>query len=164
MVSRGEPPRADDIESVTRLLGREPQGDFTVVVRDDDGLPVVLRNAPILHDGTPMPTLFWLVGKKEVADVGRLESSGAVDRVEQEIGLDAIDVIHRAYDAERSRDIPADHVGPVPTGGVGGTRQGVKCLHAHLAYWLAGGHDAVGEWTAQQLAEQGARIAARVVQ
>jgi hypothetical protein len=34
---------------------------------------------------------------------------------------------------------------------VGGTRQGVKCLHAHLAWWLVGGEDPVGEWTALQI-------------
>ena len=30
---------------------------------------------------------------------------------------------------------------------MGGTRRGVKCLHAHLAYLLAGGDDPVGRWT-----------------
>ena len=44
-----------------------------------------------------------------------------------------------------------DHRGPRPSGGVGGTRQGVKCLHAHLAWWLAGGDDPVGEWVAARL-------------
>jgi len=34
---------------------------------------------------------------------------------------------------------------------VGGTRRGVKCLHAHLAWWLAGGSDPVGAWTAGRL-------------
>ncbi len=46
------------------------------------------------------------------------------------------------------------HDGPVPTGGVGGTRQGVKCLHAHLAWYLAGGDDAVGCWTSEQVGVQ----------
>ena len=45
-----------DIARVTELLGRRPQGDFDVVVRTQDGDPVVVRNAPLLHDGTPMPT------------------------------------------------------------------------------------------------------------
>ena len=43
------------------------------------------------------------------------------------------------------------HSGPRPSGGVGGTRQGVKCLHAHLAWYLAGGDDPVGRWTAGEL-------------
>ena len=46
----------------------------------------------------------------------------------------------------------SDHAGPRPSGGVGGTRTGVKCLHAHYAHLLAGGDDPVGRWTAAQLA------------
>jgi hypothetical protein len=34
---------------------------------------------------------------------------------------------------------------------VGGTREGVKCLHAHYANLLAGADDPVGRWTAEQL-------------
>ena len=36
------------------------------------------------------------------------------------------------------------HAGALPSGGVGGTRKGVKCLHAHLAWFLVGGDDPVG--------------------
>ena len=32
-----------------------------------------------------------------------------------------------------------------------GTRRGVKCLHAHVAWWLAGGDDPVGAWVAAKL-------------
>jgi len=41
---------------------------------------------------------------------------------------------------------------PWPSGGVGGTRRGVKCLHAHMAWLLAGGDDPVGRWVAAELA------------
>ena len=47
--------------------------------------------------------------------------------------------------------VPVGHRGPRPTGGVGGTRRGVKCLHAHLAWFLAGGPDPVGRWTCDKL-------------
>src|SRR5205807_5618023 len=40
-------------------------------------------------------------------------------------------------------------------GGVGGASRGVKCLHAHYAYHLAGGADPVGAWVAGRLAEHG---------
>jgi hypothetical protein len=30
----------------------------------------------------------------------------------------------------------------------------VKCLHAHYAWFLAGGDDPVGAWVAERLAEQ----------
>ena len=51
----------DDDEAVAALLGRDPGGAFTVVVRRDDGRPVVIANEPFLRDGTPMPTRYWLV-------------------------------------------------------------------------------------------------------
>ena len=49
--------------------------------------------------------------------------------------------------------LPPSWAGPRPTGGVGGTRRGVKCLHAHYAWYLAGGDDPVGRWVAEQLGE-----------
>ncbi len=140
-----------DEEAVRELLGREPQGDFAVVVREDDGAPRVIKNHPILDDGTPMPTLYWLVSERDRVLVGRLESTQAVKRVQTIISLDDIAEAHRRYAAERDELIPTDHVGPRPSGGVGGTRRGVKCLHAHYAYHLAGGDDPVGAWVAAQL-------------
>lgn len=147
----GAPASDDDVRDVTSLIGRAPMGEFQVVVRNALGRPVVLRNAPLLHDGTPMPTLYWLVGADEVGAVGTLEASGAVDRVENEIGLEVIDEIHARYAAERDALIPPSHTGHRPTGGVGGTRRGVKCLHAHYAHHLAGRADEVGRWVARQL-------------
>lgn len=140
-----------DIDRVTELLGREPQGDFDVVVRRADGDPVVVRNAPLLHDGTPMPTLFWLVGKEEYTAVSRLEAAGGVDQAEAEVDPDALEAAHNAYAALRSAAVPANHSGPTPSAGVAGTRKGVKCLHAHFAWWLAGGNDPIGEWVSQRI-------------
>ena len=143
-----------ELSRVTELLGRAPQGGFEVVVRDAGGDPVVLRNAPFLHDGTPMPTRYWLVGRDAHLLVSRLEADGGVRRAEAEIAASEIAAAHARYAAEREAAIPADHVGPRPSGGVGGTRQGVKCLHAHYAWHLAGGDDPVGRWVASQLDDQ----------
>ena len=162
---RSRPGQADeaDIAAVAQLLGRPPQAHFDVVVRDDGGAPVVIRNAPLLFDGTPMPTRYWLVGEEERARIGRLESTGAIDRAEAEIGEDVIAEAHDRYAAERDAAIPADHAGPRPFGGVGGTRRGIKCFHAHWAWHLAGGDDPVGRWIEAQLAGQGAGVDAPVL-
>lgn len=157
----GDAPSAKDIDDVTRLIGREPQGEFRVVVRSANGEPVVLMNAPLLDDGTPMPTLYWLVGANEVYAVSQLEADGGVDRVESLLGLEAIDAIHMAYASARDALIPSSHEGHRPSGGVGGTRRGVKCLHAHFAHWLSGGDDAVGAWVAAQLDANGTTRAER---
>lgn len=141
----------DDRARVAELLGREPAGAFVVVVRDDRGDPVVVRNAPFLDDGTPMPTRFYLVGSELVREVSRLEAAGGVKAAEAAIDPDELAAVHRRYGAERDAEIRPGHEGPRPSGGVGGTRQGVKCLHAHLAYLLAGGDDPVGRWTLEHL-------------
>jgi hypothetical protein len=146
----GPAPLADHDE-VTRLLGRPPAGAFEVVVRDLDGVPVVIANAPLLADGTPMPTRYWLVGATLRQAVSTLESQGGVRQAEAAVDPEAVARAHARYGAERDALLPHDHGGPRPSGGVGGTRVGVKCLHAHLAWWLAGGDDPVGQWTADQL-------------
>ena len=141
----------DDRARVAQQLGREPRGAFDVVVRADDGDPIVVRNAPFLDDGTPMPTRYYLVGPDLVVRVSRLEAAGGVRRAEAEIPADQIAAAHERYAAERDTAIEPEHAGPRPSGGVGGTRTGVKCLHAHLAHTLAGGDDPVGRWTLDHL-------------
>lgn len=147
---------SDDHAAVERLLGRAPQGAFEVVVRDEAGEPVVLKNAPLLEDGTPMPTLFWLVGERDRYRVSRLEAANGVKRAEAEVSADEIRLAHERYAARRDALLPADHTGPRPFGGVGGTRQGVKCLHAHYGHHLAGGDDPVGRWVEAALAQMDA--------
>ena len=146
-------PSAADREAVEALLGRPVQGDFEVVVRHDDGSPVVLCNAPLLDDGTPMPTRYWLVGEPERTLVSRLEADGGVRAAEAEIDPEVLADAHRRYAAERDAALPLTHAGHRPSGGVGGTRLGVKCLHAHYAWHLAGGDDPVGRWVAERIAE-----------
>ncbi|MFA5774863.1 MAG: DUF501 domain-containing protein [Ilumatobacteraceae bacterium] len=141
----------EDRVRITELLGRSPQGDFDVVVRDAKDEPIVVCNAPLLYDGTPMPTRYWLVGPEESLLVGRLEAAGGVKRAEAEVDAEQIANAHLRYAKERDSQIAPSQPGPRPHGGVGGTRVGVKCLHAHYAWWLAGGDDPVGSWVANKL-------------
>ena len=137
--------------AVASLLGREPQGDFEVVVRDGRGAPSVIRNAPLMSDGTPMPTRYWLVDEALRRAVSTIEAGGGVREAEAAVGPAALADTHARYAAERDAEVPPGHQGPRPAGGVGGTRQGVKCLHAHYAWHLAGGDDPVGRWVADHL-------------
>jgi hypothetical protein len=147
------PATAADVAALTELLGREPQADFDVVVRGDDGGPVVIRNAPLLRDGTPMPTRYWLVDPEITLAVSRLEAAGGVRRAEQVVERAELTAAHVAYAAERDAALVPGHEGPQPHGGVGGTAEGVKCLHAHYAHFLAGGEDPVGRWVQDRLDE-----------
>lgn len=157
----GENPSESDRLQVRALLGREPAGDYVVSVRRGNGDVAVIGNAPVLADGTPMPTLYWLVDRSLVAEVGRIESEGAVDDLEAELGMELIDDVHERHRRERDALMPSDHGGHAPSGGVGGTRRGLKCLHAHLAWWLAGGDDPVGARVAEMLVSRGVDLPER---
>lgn len=149
-----EPTPAERVR-IAELLGREPQGQYSIAARDASGDPVVIENAAFLDDGTPMPTIFWLIGPEWVRRIGQLEAAGGVDAAEAAVDPDELEAAHDRYAALRDAKIPGEHVGPRPSGGVGGTRTGVKCLHAHWAWHLAGGDDPVGRWIAARLGEGG---------
>ncbi len=112
---------------------------------------MVICNPPILDDGTPMPTRYWLVGEPERSQVATLESAGGVRDAEGAVDATSLADAHERYARERDAAVPVDHDGPRPFGGVGGTRTGVKCLHAHYAWFLAGGDDPVGRWVDERL-------------
>ncbi|MDE3008172.1 MAG: DUF501 domain-containing protein [Acidobacteriota bacterium] len=131
-------------DEVARLLGRTPAGRFAVVVRRTNGDAVVIENEPHLRDGTPMPTLYWLVDPQLHDDVSRLESEAGVHRYEEMVDAERLADAHARY-AERRASRVVRHDLVQPSGGVGGTRVGVKCLHAHLANFLVHGDDPVGE-------------------
>ena len=150
-----------DREIVAQLLGREPSGLFAVVVRDNYGVPVVIKNAPFLADGTPMPTLYWLCSPQALIEVSRLEAAGGVNQAEAEVDATALENAHQRYQAARDAYIPLNHVGPRPSGGVAGTRIGVKCLHAHYAWHLAGGDDPVGRWVAERITNDNHEVTIR---
>ena len=150
--------QARDHEMVAQLLGREPMGPYEVALRRNDGSPVVLRNGAWLDDGRPMPTRFWLCDKALVRAIGKLESTGAITEAENEIDPKAIAATHGAAQAERDALVPDGHTGPSPSGGVGGTRQGIKCLHAHYANYLMDDSDVVGQWVQARLEADGSNF------
>ena len=145
-------PRGDDVGAIHQQLGREPSVPFEVSARCSGGHPLVIRNHPFDADGKPFPTLFWLTCPEAAKRVSRLESGGWIGRLNERAAVDerfaaALDAAHAEYARERARTEPAAQA----LGGVGGTRTGVKCLHAHYANQLAGGDDPVGAWVAGEV-------------
>ena len=144
--------RAADLETVRAQLGREPTTTFDVVARCGSGHPLVIRNQPLDARGDPFPTTFWLTCPDAVKAVSRIESAGWIARLNERFEDDAafradVERAHAEAAEERERLLP----GARDQGGVGGTRRGVKCLHAHYANHLAGGDDVVGAWVAERV-------------
>lgn len=141
----------EDMDWVEACLGRPPRAPFAIAARNVDGRPSVIANPPFLDDGTPMPTRFWLIDPELHRRIGGLESDGGVDEAEAEIGLDTLAEVHDRHGRDRDSMVAPGHTGPRPSGGVGGTRIGLKCLHTHYAWYLAGGDDPVGAWVQARL-------------
>ena len=141
---------ADDAAVVSAQIGRPSRADGDVISRCHLDLPVVVRMPPLLDDGTPFPTRYWLTCPLAVLRIDRLEGIGGVShmqkRVEADPGArDRLDAAHRRYAADRDAALPAG-VERRPTGGVAGIEgRGVKCLHAHYADHRAGHDNPVGE-------------------
>lgn len=126
-------------------------GPCAVCLYDEDGMPLVLETAPILENGAPMPTMYWLIGHALRQAVSRIESRGGVKWADTHLDSAEIAQSHDRYRRIRDSKIPESYCGRRPYGGVAGTRRGVKCLHAHVAWHLMGGNDPVGEWTLLQI-------------
>jgi exopolyphosphatase/guanosine-5'-triphosphate,3'-diphosphate pyrophosphatase len=122
------------------------------VARCTGGHPLVIRNAPLDATRSPFPTTYWLTCPDAVRAVSSLESEGWVARLNERYDADptfraSVDRAHEAY----ARDRALDHAQALGWGGVGGTRRGLKCLHAHLAHHVAGGDDPAGAWVAERV-------------
>ncbi|MCY4371414.1 MAG: DUF501 domain-containing protein [bacterium] len=142
----------DDRLQVAVQIGRPSRADIQVVSRCHLSLPVVVQVPPILDDGTPFPTLYWLSCPLAVRRVSRLESGGGVKAMERraarlpEFGA-ALEAAHARYARQRNTLLPSD-AEHTPSGGVAGAARGVKCLHAHYADARAGNPNPVGELVA----------------
>lgn len=140
----------DDRAVVAAQIGRPSRAEVDVALRCHLGLPVVARMPPLLEDGTPFPTRYWLSCPLAVRRVDRLESAGGVRAMTRRALGDETFAARLAdanarYAEERDAALPAG-AEAVPAGGVGGAqRPGVKCLHAHYADQAAGNDNPVGE-------------------
>jgi uncharacterized protein len=165
-----------DRAMVRSQLGKQYQGDILVSARCPHGRPAVVLTLPLEGSGGPVPPLLWLTCPRAVSLTGRIESSGAMKEVKERLEADrdfgsAFERDDEEY-ASVQRDV-ALAVGGEPLAhrigerGVAGGRTGaVKCLHAHLAYFLsldagrAGASDdegsgALGRWCFETLEEEG---------
>lgn len=137
----------DDLELVTRQLGRRPRAFRRVAARCPFGLPAVTEQDPYGPDGEPFPTTYYLTCRHLVAAVSRIEAAGGVERWTAAVAADpALGGALRDASARQAtirHELAAGRVGrdggaSLATG-IGGSRrpERLKCLHAHVAYALA---------------------------
>lgn len=142
----------DDRDWVQHQLGRPPRIPFRIATRSVDGRPIVIELAPFDQVGTPQSNWFWLVDRNLVAAIARLESQGGVRRAASLVAPAALQVANCSYRSGRHG------LAHMQGRGVGGARAGVKCLHAHVAFHLAGGFTPVGVWAIWRLYQTDYRL------
>jgi uncharacterized protein len=140
---------AADVRVVAGQLGRRPHPFGRVVARCPFGYPAAVEDLPYDERGAPFPTLFYLTCPTFVAGVSRLESEGGVRRWTERVVADPLlrrSLTAAAADTRRRRRLlvsrtsgPVRDAGASLSTGVAGVRdpQAIKCLHAHVAHFLA---------------------------
>ncbi len=133
------PPVApEDLDAVSRQLGREARGVVEVAHRCPCGEPDVVRTEPRLPDGTPFPTSFYATCPRLTGALSTLESLGVMKAMTERLEADAdlrsaYEAAHADYLARRAElgDVPE-----IAGTSAGGMPTRVKCLHVLAAHSL----------------------------
>ncbi|TNE98802.1 MAG: DUF501 domain-containing protein [Deltaproteobacteria bacterium] len=151
----------EDLNTITQQLGREPEGVQEIPIRGKDGRPVVIRVRSMVR-GKPFPNLFWLTDPILKKEIDKVEATGLIKNLENEI-LKADDDFknrliqdHKNYielrlkymqEEEDLKDLRPEYLEALKTKGIGGLSDysRVRCLHMHFAHYLVSGNS-VGEW------------------
>ncbi|MFT6101778.1 MAG: hypothetical protein ACJATV_000161 [Granulosicoccus sp.] len=140
-----------DITVIESLLGREPRGLEDVAVRDNAGVPMVIRVAPLVNE-KPFPTLFWLIDKRLNYAIDQVEAGGLIADLQETVDsrpeLQAGMVVdHQRYIELRQTyfsEIQKQHIkrlgyeSVLAERGIGGIVdfQRIRCLHTYYAAHL----------------------------
>jgi exopolyphosphatase/guanosine-5'-triphosphate,3'-diphosphate pyrophosphatase len=140
-------PTQQDLDTISRQLGRPARDVVEIGARCVCGNPLVATTAPRLSNGIPFPTTFYLTHPVLTAAVSRLEASGTMaemtTRLQQDGDLAArYRAAHEDYLAERDRVgtvAGTDGVPEIRGISAGGMPERVKCLHVLVGHSLAAG-------------------------
>jgi exopolyphosphatase/pppGpp-phosphohydrolase len=176
-------PRAIDRAVVAAQLGRDLIGSIARIPRRCSyGQPQVVSTYPVIwHNGglgrvvkpKPFPTVYWLTCPHVREAISVLESEGMIGEAAELIERDedfrkAHECANTRYAAQRMALIGEDDLeflekeAPkmlrvLRNTGIGGVARfaGVKCLHMHVADYMAGNNNPVGDMAVSTLRQAG---------
>ena len=130
-----------DIESVSKQIGRPARDIVAIAARCICGNPVVVQTKPRLEDGTPFPTLYYLTLPAATSAVSTLEATGLMVELQNRLSNEpelaaAYAAAHQSYLADRQRLGIVEEIEGISAGGM---PHRVKCLHSLIAHSLAKG-------------------------
>jgi len=130
-----------DLESVSKQLGRPVRDIVAIAARCTCGNPIVVQTKPRLEDGTPFPTLYYLTLPAATSAVSTLEAEGLMTKLQDQLAQDEdlaknYQSAHLSYLSDRAELGLVEETEGISAGGMP-TR--VKCLHSLVAHSLAKG-------------------------
>ena len=172
--------KLEDAVHITGELDFTPKNLCDVGARNPETqVPVVARLYPLnqnelkgrySEEMLPFPTMMWLTSKELKSRVSQLEVAGCIDSFQKRLdesptAAQAMRAAHEAYAKERWSLLTADDIKTIKENngwqeslemtGVAGMRDfgKVKCLHSHLAHFLARPEhgNVLGAWTNEAL-------------
>lgn len=132
---------SEDLESVTKQLGRPVRDIVAIAARCSCGNSIVVQTKPRLEDGTPFPTVYYLTLPAATSAVSTLEAQGLMAELQDQLATDEelasnYNSAHLSYLADRAKLGEVEEIDGISAGGMP-TR--VKCLHSLVAHSLAKG-------------------------
>lgn len=131
----------NDLESVSKQLGRPVRDIVAIAARCTCGNPIVVQTKPRLEDGTPFPTLYYLTLPAATAAVSTLEAEGLMTKLQDQLSQDEdlaknYQSAHLSYLSDRAELGLVEEIEGISAGGMPNR---VKCLHSLVAHSLAKG-------------------------
>lgn len=149
-----------DLKIVVKQLKRSLNNVLDVCNRCSYGFPTVILSYPI-RDGSPFPTIHYLTCPYLTKEISRLEEKGLIEKFEERIRSDeelrkSYENAHNEVISKRVSLLSKDDekwLNVLSTVGTGGIRDfsTVKCLHLHVADYLAGINNPVGKFVYENL-------------
>jgi len=157
----------NDVTWLRERFGPRTTLPVAVVVRGLDGQPAVVK-MPLIRDGEPFPTLYWLTDPVLAQRITTLEYEGGVVRAEtfltenEDVRAIFLDQHVRYRNARWAEATYEEQMVAKSKGydkrllkvGIGGVVNflSVKCLHLHVAHYLATHDNVIGKWALAQVA------------
>ena len=151
----------EDIAIINSQLGRAPEGIIEATKRCVYGFPQVIMVFPYIDGRGLFPTLYWLTCPHLRKSVANLENNGFIaafrDMIIENCDFrDKLISCDKLYREERVKIVKhLDEDGRVSQKdlallsevGIGGCKDTlmVRCLHMHVAHYLASGDNPIGE-------------------
>lgn len=152
--------RRDQLQRIVAWqLKRSPSIGFTVAVQCKYGWPAVLKNSTRTSSGQFNPNLYYLSCPYLIAQLSRLEDAGFIRRLQEQVGqeptladdLAGAQALH-AREWHVAADLEEEAVALADVNiAAAGDPAHLKCLHAHLAFFLVHSDYRVGRLIAGEV-------------